>query len=245
MTCFDIYLEIDDEGWCMAHVPELIGCFSLAKTKEKALKGIPDAISNFFDSLKEHGEQVSFKPDSIEIKVKEEYYGTCPRISGNKAALFSWDRVPLKKEEIENCLRRMGYNREDLVTLVENLPSETLDWKPDIDKRSIREVLEHVARAEWWYISRMGDYPELFKFTENPSEGKLFEWLKGIREIAVKRLKSLTKNEKEKLFISEKYTDHPDEEWTARKVLRRFLEHEKEHIQNIRDILVQYEKSRE
>lgn len=242
MKFYGVYLEIDDEGWCMAHVLELPGCFSLAKSKEEALKGIPDAISDYFGTLKKHGEEIFFDRDSIEIKIKEELLGTCPRISGNKAALFSWDKFPLKDQLTENGIRRMEYNREDLMTLVENLPSETLDWKPDIDKRSIREVLEHVARAEWWYISRMGDYPELLKFTENPPEGKLFEWLNGIREMANKRLKSLAEEEKGKAFISKKYTDHPEEEWTARKVLRRFLEHEREHIQNIRNILGQYQK---
>ena len=36
------------------------------------------------------------------------------------------------------------------------------------------------------------------------------------------------------VFTRADFTSYPTEQWTARKVLRRFLEHEREHIYNIR-----------
>jgi len=38
-------------------------------------------------------------------------------------------------------------------------------------------------------------------------------------------------------FKRRAYTKHPEELWTLRKVLRRFLEHEKEHLGTIQIIL--------
>lgn len=40
-----------------------------------------------------------------------------------------------------------------------------------------------------------------------------------------------------RVFYPTRWTSHPDEPWTARKALRRFLEHEWEHTGQVREIL--------
>ena len=39
------------------------------------------------------------------------------------------------------------------------------------------------------------------------------------------------------MFKRSAYTKHPEEEWTFRKVLRRFVEHEREHIGTIKKVI--------
>jgi len=55
--------------------------------------------------------------------------------------------------------------------------------------------------------------------------------------MAYKRLLSLSPLERATVFRIPEYTDNPDEPWTLRKTLRRFLEHEREHFRNIQELL--------
>jgi uncharacterized damage-inducible protein DinB len=63
--------------------------------------------------------------------------------------------------------------------------------------------------------------------------------LVAVREMAVRRLAVLTPEERRATFTRAEYTDHPNEEWTGRKVLRRFVEHEREHLAQITALLDQ------
>jgi hypothetical protein len=60
------------------------------------------------------------------------------------------------------------------------------------------------------------------------------------RRTAVERLRLLDENERMGVFYPREWTDHPEEAWTARKMLRRFLEHEREHTAQIQEILNQW-----
>lgn len=65
----------------------------------------------------------------------------------------------------------------------------------------------------------------------------IFEFLEMERRTAVARLRQLTDEERAGVFYPVGWTDHPNEPWTARKALRRFLEHEREHTVQVREIL--------
>ncbi|MBI3287213.1 MAG: hypothetical protein HYZ68_04110, partial [Chloroflexi bacterium] len=54
------------------------------------------------------------------------------------------------------------------------------------------------------------------------------------REMAIDRLGSLDSQERTRVTL------HAEEEWTARKIFRRILEHEWEHRQQIRELLQAY-----
>jgi len=225
----------------MAHVSELPGCFIWAKTQKKALSRLPRTISDFLVFLKRNGEKGLRVPGHIELEVVETQKGTCPVWSGSKAALFSYDLIPPTNDLVKKCLRWMRYNRVELLSGITKLPEEVLDWKPDKETRSIRETLNHLANVEWWYLSRLRDFKELYLVEDYPVK-KIFEKLKKIRQIAVKILKNLTPADRERINIPKKYATYKDEKWAARKVLRRFLEHEREHIETIAKTLKLYKK---
>lgn len=247
MDRYRVYIEVNNKSWCMAHIAELPGCFVWDKTKRKALKKLPQAIKDYLIWLKKNGEEnlsefgsVGKIPKKIEFEVVETKKGTCPVISGNKAALFSYDLIPPSNDFIRKCLRGMRYNRKELLDRVKKLTDEVLDFKPDKKIRSIRETLNHIANAEWWYLSRMKDYRELPAVPYQCPKEKIFEKLKQIRELAVKILKNLSPEDRERINIPKKFTKYKDEKWTFGKCLRRFLEHEREHIGTIDKTLELY-----
>ncbi|MDP2952136.1 MAG: hypothetical protein Q8O76_02315, partial [Chloroflexota bacterium] len=96
-------------------------------------------------------------------------------------------------------------------------------WKPKRHTFSLWERVIELADDEWWFALRLTDWPR------DP-----FERLETIRQMAVGRLGNLAPEELGRVTI------HAGEEWTARKVFRRFLEHEREHLGHIEEILEGY-----
>jgi len=242
MDKYKVYLEIDRKGCCMAHVRELLGCFVWDKTQKKALEKVPEGVRSYLSFLKKNGEKNVKVTKKIEFEVVENRKGTCPVISGSKAALFSYDLLPPSQAFINQCILRMGYNRKELVKRVGKLSKEILDWRPDKKTRSIRETLNHIANCDIWYLSRLNNFKELCSVHEYPN-AKIFEKLKENREIAVRVLRKLSPEDRNKINIPRKWTNYKDEKWTAGKMLRRFLEHEREHIGTIDKTLSRYKSS--
>jgi len=44
------------------------------------------------------------------------------------------------------------------------------------------------------------------------------------------------------VYHPKKNTKHPEEPWSARKVIRRYVEHEREHIENIKQRLAEHKR---
>ncbi|MGK7884959.1 MAG: type II toxin-antitoxin system HicB family antitoxin [Crocosphaera sp.] len=60
-----ILLYPDEDGYIIAEVPSLPGCFSQGKTKKEALENIQEAINLHIEVLQERGELIP--EDNIEV----------------------------------------------------------------------------------------------------------------------------------------------------------------------------------
>jgi predicted RNase H-like HicB family nuclease/uncharacterized damage-inducible protein DinB len=236
-SIYSVYLEIDKDGRCMAHVLDLPGCIARAVGREEALRKLRDAIYGYHAWLHSHGEPTLSLKGPTEVEVVEESAGPGPFDPGDAAALFSPDRKPFTRGEMEGYFRLMACSRADLLELVHNLPDEILDWKPGPDTFTIRHLLRHVGNAEEWYVSRLAPPETLPSEWEHDEALPVFEFLEMERRTAVDRLRRLDESELAELFYPTRWTQHPDEPWTARKALRRFLEHEREHTGQLWEIL--------
>ncbi len=237
MTRYPVYLETDDDGRCMAHVLNLPGCTVRAQGHDEALSRAPEAIHETHAWLRRHGELAPSRDEPIEIEVAGESTGFGPFDPGSAAALFPPDRELVTPKEMEWAFRMMTHARADLLTLVRGLPDDVLDWQPDPQSFSIRRLLRHVGSAEEWYVSRVVGPDTLPPEWEHDEELPTFEFLEMERRTALARLWQLTEEERSGVFHPIRWTNHPEEPWTARKVLRHFLEHEREHTAQVREIL--------
>jgi uncharacterized damage-inducible protein DinB/predicted RNase H-like HicB family nuclease len=242
MTRYPVYLESADDGRCMAHVLGLPGCIVRAFSRNDALCQLPDAIRDHHAWLRRHSEPAPFDEETVEIEVAGESVGLGPFDPGNAAALFPPDREPVTHEEMESFFRIMAHARADLLALVRDLPDDVLDWQLDLQSFSIRRLLRHVGNAEEWYVSRLVPPETLPPEWEHDEEMPIFEFLEMERRTAVARLCQLTDEERSGIFYPTQWTQHPDEPWTARKALRRFLEHEREHTAQVREILAAWRR---
>jgi uncharacterized damage-inducible protein DinB/predicted RNase H-like HicB family nuclease len=232
-----VCLEIADDGRCMAHVLDLPGCFARAETREAALTQVPQAIREYHAWLRRHGEAVLPPREPLEVWVAGATGGSGPFDPGDAAALFPADREAIGHGEMERSFCLMAYSRSDLLGRALDLPDELLDWVPGLGSFSIRRALRHVGNAEEWYVSRVVPADRLPPEWQDDDAMPIFEFLAMERRTALAQLRGLDDEQRSGIFYPSVWTDHREEPWTARKVLRRFVEHELEHAGQIAGIL--------
>ncbi len=224
MPRYHLNLEVGDDGSCMAHVVELPGCIAIGPTREQTLDRARSTVASYIDFLKLHGEQIDEGAVEIEVAQEARVASNFPGTPGEQGARFASDREPPSDEEIERVLRWLEWSREELLGLFEGLSREVIEWRPPDSNWTIRQILQHVADAEAAYLTHL----------EPKRTGYHFGLLRAVREWAKQRLRAITEEERNAVRL------HRGEEWTARKVLRRCLEHEQEHLDQLRELLKRY-----
>ncbi len=241
MARYSAFLEVAEDGLCMAHILKLPGCIARAPTQAEALRQLPTAIRNYHDWLRQHGEAAPPSEEPVEIAIADTSAGFGPFHPGDAAALFAPDRQPMTPDEVDYHLRLLSYSRADLLALVRDLTDPVLDWQPDAQSFSIRRLLRHIGNAEEWYVSRIAPPETLPPEWEHDEDMPSMDFLEMERRTAGARLRQLTEAERSEVFYPRLWTRQPEEPWTARKVMRRFLEHEREHTAQIRQMLELYQ----
>jgi predicted RNase H-like HicB family nuclease len=229
-----VCIEIGPQG-AGVFVPDCPGCWVYGHTRERALKKVRVAIKQWFDWLEEHGESYPQTSRKFEIEVVESMRANYNPVKAGKPEPLFWSEVlPIKRDDIKRTIRLMKYSRQDLLDLVSNLTKEQLDFKPSGQPRSIRNCLKHIAYVEWWYVNRLNiEMPEKF-----PKD--LFGLLSHIRGLVVGALEKFPREKMRGVYQPVKYKSPTCDLWTARKVLRRLVDHERLHTRYIRKVLKMY-----
>ncbi len=220
MARYRLNLEVGEDGSCMAHVAELPGCIAIGGTRDEAVDRAREAVAGYVEWLRRHGERL--EDGEIEVEVAEEapVGGRFPGTPGDQVARFASDRGAVTDEDIERALRWLEWSRGELEETFAGVPYEELDWPPG-SQWTLRAILQHIASAEAWYLRHL----------EREAAHHLPSTLAAVRAWAQVRLRGVTAEERQALRM------HDGEEWTARKVLRRFLEHEREHLGQLREMM--------
>jgi predicted RNase H-like HicB family nuclease/uncharacterized damage-inducible protein DinB len=216
MTKYVVYLETGEEalseGGYLAHVPALPGCVARGSNREATLAKLRETIRAYLALLRKHGETVG-DSGPVELEVCE-----------TESTIFPPDYEALSRDDLTRLLRWMDISRRELLATLAEVPADALDWRPDEASWSIRTILAHLAQADLWYGSRLSEAG----LTE-------LEWRLGAtRELTTGRLKDVVEAGEAEV------TSHGGEEWTGRKVARRVIEHEQEHLDQIREIINAY-----
>ena len=230
MCTYALYLESGPrQQRTMAHVLGLLGCIAKGPTAEVALAAVPDAIRAYLRFLARHDVEVEEHP-RIEVRVVEHVTVGQWLGNGDPALVFGPDRAPLTDSEMEEYVRRLEWSRAEIVALVRRLSTPELTALPP-GRRSIRAMLEHLMESEHFYVCTLGrveGLPAAGSIVQK-RQGPLLQWMACVRERELARLRALSPAERERPVVRWGQT------WTARKVLRRMLEHEWEHLVELAD----------
>lgn len=206
------------EGHWVAHVPDLPGCFATQKDRDSAIKAVPAAVDSYVAWCQSHGLRISglSGPMIVSEVIRAWDYEEDNEVN----AFFASDRPPLLPEELSEWERLLTIARVDLMASVENVDPEDMARTFPGERWPIAGVLRHVANAELWYLDRLGlALPQ----AELPSDSK--ERLEKVRRHLLASLPALSSRTGVVALSGEL--------WSARKVLRRALWHERDHTVHI------------
>jgi len=235
-----VYLDGSPGGHWMGHFLEETGCIWISPAREGAAASAAGEIVEFYSWLRRHGEhsapasQAQVSADvEVEVQIVEAQEVGSFGQSGAAVGFFGPDREPVTQADILTAVRRLGYARRDLLEAVAGLPEEALDWRPPGGKRTLRANLHHVRNCHGWYLTRVMGWKTAEAVLPEPWPEDTFESLEWVMRRAVDAVLELPGGLRSGVYRA----DRPAEDWTARKMLRRFVEHEREHVEVVRRTL--------
>lgn len=229
-TEYALYLESGPRRRkTMVHVLDLLGCTAQGPTTEEALKATPEAIREYLRFLQRYGEAVD--PEAafdtvVAVHVTEgSWIGNGDPIPG-----FAPDFQPLTAEELARYLRRLEWMQSELLSVVRDIPPGRLEASREGESRTISRILGHIAGAHGVYlryiVGKVDGLSGALKAVEQ-SPDDVAASLALVWEVCNARLEQLTETEREQPV------QHGQLTWTARRGVRRMLEHVWEHMQEL------------
>jgi len=229
MAVYKLYLESGPRHRkTMVHVLELLGCVATGPTTEEALSRTPRAIRDYLLFLERHGEIIGVDT-LVETEVTEHVTEGVWLGNGDPSILYQPDLEPLTPDDAEVFIHRLLWMHAEVASLVGGLSEEDWAIRPQPSGRSIKAILEHVLESEYAYMRAFGKLDGLpgLGSIATKREGGLLEWTAHVRGRHADRIRSLNWKERSEQFI------HWKQPRTARKVVRRMLEHQWEHLMEL------------
>lgn len=230
---FRIGIENNNDGfrtvaWALEHP----GCFAYGDNAEQAINSLPDAIFDYATWAATRGADW-ISTDEIELVIEETF--ECYRIDETAfertekdgyvvESFFLYDWKPLTHPEIERALKILSWTRDDLLGMISHLDPEKLAATYPGERWSIDGILRHIGGAEWWYVDRLG---RAFPQVDVPKAPR--ERLEKVRATLVELLPHLEG--------VNQVVGVEGELWSPRKMLRRAVWHERDHINHIRKLI--------
>jgi predicted RNase H-like HicB family nuclease len=211
-----IYVQGDGSYW-LAHVPVLRGCIASGTTRDEAIANGRRAFRAYLELLDARGVSIDhwkdLDPATFEVH----------DLPADKVVPEDIGRM--EEHELRDFLHQFEASRAALLSLVRDLSAEDLERKPEETTWSVREALEHVMLTEASLLSRLEKWPA------DP-----YNTLQAVHRMAFQRFTVMEP--------ADTGLDHlvMGRRWTTRKVMRRILEHEFEHLGHIKEIVASLEK---
>jgi len=218
--------DMEPNHW-IAWALDLPACYSSATTIADAVAHAPQKIAEYFSWLLGHDRLMLIINEPIEVEVVETFHSFVSSEDPDYIvnAFFEDDHRPWGYWDDEIALRLLDWTRQDLLGVIHSTTQDQLTKAITGEVRgSITGILNHIAIAENWYFNQLGYGLERAQL---PSDA--LEKLKVVR--------ANTREQLVKLIGDERITKNCDELWSARKIVRRTLWHERDHTQQSRQLL--------
>jgi hypothetical protein len=232
---FQVGIENNNEGRSIAWALEHPGCFAYGMKGSAAESNLEGALNKYAGWILRHERNpwLSFSENEIEMVINgtwdvyfidDDLDIASEGDSYSVESFFPYDWKPLTRIEIKHAHDMLAWSRLDLLKAVHGLSEEKLNQTYPGERWSINGILSHLGGAEWWYMERLGlAFPRL-EVPEDP----------------LARLEKVRKHFNTvlpKLEGVKQVTGVDGELWSPRKLLRRALWHELDHVDHINKLV--------
>jgi uncharacterized damage-inducible protein DinB len=195
-----------------AWVLDLIGCVSLGGSEEAALAGVRPAIEAYL----RHARGLGLIAPRGDVDVVERFSGWWEGDYEVSAFFRQFDLAPVTPEDARYALALLERTGDALLSAARRARQDAAG------DRDVDATLRHLAEVEWWYATRLDERPE--DRAAAAAETRDVEDLLARSRAAVRRLVAGLPS------FGTTVRGHNEEMWTARKVLRRVIFHELDHV---------------
>jgi hypothetical protein len=203
-------IEESPDGAALVHGLALPGCVGFGASVDEALEDFVGRVGEWLDFREAIGLAVPPRDQELDVAVDEWVRSDVAVGSGESEATFEDDLRPLEDREISEGLQLLGDLRGVLLRAVRRIPPAELEAL-GAGELSLRRILDELARAQWWTLTRLGASP----MAEIPASpiGRLDTAI----ALTVQQLTALDQEARGRVL------ELDGEVWTPRKVLRRLL----------------------
>lgn len=194
------------------YADNFVGAFTRGASKEEALLKMPKEIHRFQLWRNET------PPDSFDIEIIQEKESGLQIKDADSDVLFVSEKEPLRAEEYQQLKMLALKSAEDFYALYESFPDKHTSALPvrrtfyGFVPRTAEEMYQHTKNVNEYYFSEIG--------VEADNEGTIT----ACRERGFEALESIA----DYLSLGT-ITGSYDEQWSVRKVIRRFIWHDRIH----------------
>ena len=221
IASFSIAVESNDKGF-IGFISELPGAFVRAPSEEEVLDKVEREIDRYYRWMNID------PPKDIPFEVTQRVYSSAVVDDGDTQMVLKSDKGECGREEFDKLIALFVYSAETFEQLLEKVkhpgwvdPARAGSCFYGLRPASIRDINNHVRRTQYYYLSRLGLYPDQ----------SLSSYTAQRREFADLLTQFYIENNNRPLF------NHEREYWTLKKVLRRFIWHDRIHGRSITKIL--------
>lgn len=229
-----IGLENNIEERTLAWTLDFPGCFAYGADEAEALIRLPQALLKYEIWIKGHTSDPWVDFNDLEMQVVERFetfrlgedYLPAPPGAGYEInAWFIDDWRPLTQEEVMQGIKIFHWQRDELLAGLSTLDPDTLTRDRPGQRWNILGIARHIANAELWYLSRL----HLNKLSREDLDDRI--------EVRLQQ----TSTEIDQTFpdfVDQVRVEGMDGEiWSYRKILRRTLWHQRDHIEHIKQLV--------
>jgi hypothetical protein len=220
--------EIEPNYWVLS-VFDLLGCFSTGRAEEDAVAGAERQVRRYFEWIGKKGGNPVPLEESIRVETVERFQRTAWPNDPSRyiKAFFQDDARPLRAWDIDVGLRLLDWSRQDLLRLAGALlPDSLVRIENEPSWKTLDGLLGHLWESENGILGALGTTMDLVEMQSDPV---------GRMQAVRSKLRALLPQWEDKALEREVM----GEKWSPRKVLRRALWHEWDHIQQLEGLISQ------
>lgn len=227
-------LENNFNGRSLAWALDYPGCFSYGKDATEAVVGIPRALIDYQKRIEKYTDKSWFDLGDFDVRLVElfeDYHiNDMYEWAEEGRTIQAWyrhDWKPLTQQDTEHIGLLLKWSRSEILEILNPLSEEQLAFQPEGERWSILGIAAHVGTTEWWLLDRIG-MASIPRASLVPDVKERMQQTRTVVESVLPELAGL-----------EKVVGKEGEFWSPRKVMRRLLWHEMDHIQHIQKLISQ------